>query len=199
MAHGLAAGSLPTVLLGPLAPFHLENLEQARWVTSQHFFLLDCSEAVRRERLEARPPWRERQIEEQTRWGVWLRENMPEGVDTGRVGIDEAVRSIAGWVRSVISMPVRWSDDATLAAARPAAALGRIEAWVHDYLNGAGRNVPMVRGLRHRQRWWIGPVEELVRMSGPNRACPTPELLTIGSPGWRASSGACGAVGTCLR
>ena len=102
VAEGLASGGMPTVLLGPLAPFHFDQLPKTGWVSSMHFFLLDCSDIVRRERLESRPPWRNRQIEEQTRWGLWLRENIHEGVDTSRVGIEETVRSVAAWVRTVL-------------------------------------------------------------------------------------------------
>src|SRR5206468_3941115 len=102
-----AAGGLPTVLLGPLAPFHLQDLRQTRWVRSLHFFLLDCPDAIRRERLEARPPWRgrqrEREIEEQTRWAAWLREHIHEGVDTAGPGVGETVMSVAAWVRIVIA------------------------------------------------------------------------------------------------
>jgi hypothetical protein len=127
VAEGLASGGLPTVLLGPLAPFHLEQLPKAGWIASMHFFLLDCSDVVRRERLEARPPWRgrdrERAIAEQAQWGVWLREHIGQGVDTSQAAVEETVGSVAGWVRSVISTPVRWRDDATLAAAVEAAAL----------------------------------------------------------------------------
>lgn len=111
VAHGLAAGGLPTVLLGPLAPFHLQDLHQARWVSSLQFFLLDCPDHVRRKRLQARPPWRGRErehaIEEQTRWGVWLREHIPEGVDTAAAGLDETVRAVAAWVRGVVAAPPR--------------------------------------------------------------------------------------------
>ena len=82
VAEGLASGGLLTVLLGPLSPYHFEHLPRTGWVRSIHFFLLDCSGAVRRERLEARPPWRERQIDEQIRWSAWLREDM-QGADTG--------------------------------------------------------------------------------------------------------------------
>jgi hypothetical protein len=125
--RGLASGGLPTVLLGPLAPFHFEQLPKAGWIASMHFFLLDCSDVVRRERLEARPPWRgrdrERAIAEQAQWGVWLREHIGQGVDTSQAAVEETVGSVAGWVRSVISTPVRWRDDATLAAAVEAAAL----------------------------------------------------------------------------
>lgn len=190
VASALAAGGLPTVLLGPLAPYHFDELAQARWVASMHFLLLDCSDVVRRERLEARPPWRgrerERAIAEQTQWGVWLREHIHHGVDTSRAAVDDTVRSVAGWVRSVISTPARWQDDATLAAAVEAARLGKIESWVHDYLHGAGRNVPMVRGLRRRARWWIGPVEapagELRRIVGPEPAMAYPRTAEDWEP-----------------
>ena len=111
VAHGLAAGGLPTVLLAPMAPFHLQDLTQARWARSLHFFLLDCPDAVRRERLKGRPPWRgrqrERDIEEQTRWGAWLREHIHEGVDTDGAGVDETVRSVAAWVRGVVAASTR--------------------------------------------------------------------------------------------
>ena len=137
VGHGPAAGGLPTVLLGPLAPFHLQDLRQTRWVRSLHFLLLDCPDPVRRERLEARPPWRcrqrERDIEEQTRWGAWLREHIHDGVDTGGPGVDETVQSVAAWVRTVVAAPRRWRDDATLGAADRAAALAsgdRTEGYV---------------------------------------------------------------------
>ena len=101
VAAGVAHSGLPTVLLGPLAPFHFEELEQTRWVRSMHFLLLDCPDAVRRQRLKARPAWRRRDIEEQTRWGAWLRQNIHDTVDTSRADLDETVRDVAGWVRSV--------------------------------------------------------------------------------------------------
>jgi hypothetical protein len=104
VAAGLGQSGLPTVLLGPLAPFHFEELEQTRWVSSMHFLLLDCPDAIRRQRLEARPPWRRRDIEEQTSWGAWLRENIHDSVDTSRADLDETVRSVSAWFRSVCSV-----------------------------------------------------------------------------------------------
>lgn len=132
VASGVAAGGLPTVLLGPLAPYHFDGLAQSRWVASMHFFLLDCSDADRRRRIEARPAWREHQIEAQAAWAGWLRRNVEVGVDTSRVSVDEAVGRVAAWVRSTCSIPNRRPDDATLAAAVEAARLGTVEGWVHD-------------------------------------------------------------------
>jgi hypothetical protein len=64
-----------------------------------------------------------------------------------------------------------WPDPFTGAAARLAAAEGRLEQWVHRWLTGAGRNVPMFHGLRKIRRWWLGPVAvpvgELTRIVGP--------------------------------
>ena len=190
VASALAHAALPTVLLAPLAPEHLDSLPQRRWVGALHFFLLDCADEVRRERLDARPPWRGRErtraIDEQTRWGAWLRANIPDRFDTSTAGVDGTVRTVADWVRSLVSRPVQWRDDATLAAARRGAALGRIEAWVHDYLNGAGRNVPMVRALRRGQQWWIGPLEvpvgELTRIVGPEPGMPYPRAYEDWEP-----------------
>ena len=79
-----------------------------------------------------------------------------------------------------------WRDDATLAGARTAAAGGRLETWVHDYLNGPGRNVPMSRGLLGRQRWWVGPllvpIDELNRCVGPEPAMAFPRLAKDWDP-----------------
>ncbi|MCA1572926.1 MAG: hypothetical protein LC798_22090, partial [Chloroflexi bacterium] len=72
-----------------------------------HFLLLDCPDHLRRQRLEARPVWRGRRrshaIDEQTEWGVWLREHIIDRLDTNQEGVDETVRGLADWVRSLSS------------------------------------------------------------------------------------------------
>ena len=103
VGSAVAQSGLPTLLLGPLAPFHFGDLPQARWVGAMHFFLLDCPDAVRRQRLEGRPAWRERDVDEQTRWGAWLRENVHDAVDTSRADLDQTVDAVVGWVRAVCS------------------------------------------------------------------------------------------------
>ena len=103
VASAVAQSGLPTVLLGPVAPFSFDGLPQTGWVRSMHFYLLECPDAVRRQRLEERPAWRRRDIVEQTGWGTWLRENIHDAVDTSRADIHDTVRAVAGWVRSVCS------------------------------------------------------------------------------------------------
>jgi ParB-like nuclease domain len=72
----------------------------------------------------------------------------------------------------------RWRNPFTGTAARQAAAEGRLEVWVHGWLVGAGRNVPMSRGLGERRQWWLGPVEmpvaDLTRIVGPEPGMPFP-------------------------
>jgi len=42
--------------------------------------------------------------------------------------------------------------------ARRAAAAGRIEQWVHQFMRGSGDNRPLADGLALQPRWWLGPV-----------------------------------------
>lgn len=48
---------------------------------------------------------------------------------------------------------------------------GNIEAWIHDYLQNEGNNVPLSDGLKLRKRYWLGPLEvkltNLKRIVGP--------------------------------
>lgn len=64
----------------------------------------------------------------------------------------------------------------TGAGARQAAAVGRIEQWVHSFMRGPGNNRPLSDGLASQNRWWIGPilvpVERLQRKVGPENDMP---------------------------
>lgn len=62
--------------------------------------------------------------------------------------------------------------ERTVRGAHAAAALGRIDDWVFEFLSsGLGANPAMALGLRKQRRWWIGPVvlplHSLVRLCGP--------------------------------
>jgi hypothetical protein len=98
IAHGIAQSGMPTVLFGPLIPDHLAQLPNRKWVGDIHFLLLDCPDDVRRRRIEARPPWRSRDIETQTRFGHWLRENISEQIDTSRGSPEEAAARVVDWI-----------------------------------------------------------------------------------------------------
>jgi hypothetical protein len=62
-----------------------------------------------------------------------------------------------------------------LDAARRAAEAGTLEAWVHEYLCGPGRNLAFSRGLHLQPRRWHGPVE--APLASLRRSCgPEPEM-----------------------
>jgi hypothetical protein len=97
IAHGVAQGGLPTLMLGPLIPAHLEELPGRQWVGEIHYLLLDCADDVRRRRIEARPPWRARDINEQLDFARWLRDHIADQVDTGSGTPDDAAAAVAAW------------------------------------------------------------------------------------------------------
>jgi hypothetical protein len=65
-----------------------------------------------------------------------------------------------------------------LASALKASASGELEAWVHNYLRGPGRNPAFSSGLLLRRRFWQGPlllpVTVLQRQCGPEPEMPFP-------------------------
>jgi hypothetical protein len=89
---------MPTLLLGPLIPEHLEGLSARKWVGEIYFLLLDCPDEIRRDRLLARPPWRSRDIEAQITFGCWLRANIDARVDTSHGRPENSADAIARWV-----------------------------------------------------------------------------------------------------
>ena len=56
---------------------------------------------------------------------------------------------------------------------------GRIEGWVHAFLNGPGRNPELSAGLKLIERFWRGPIEidlsNLVKCCGPGLEFDEPE------------------------
>jgi hypothetical protein len=105
VAHGVAQAGMPTVLLGQLVPEALEPLPARRWIGEIHYLLLDCSDDVRRQRIECRPVWRDRDINEQTRFGRWLRENISDRIDTSARTPEDTAAAVAAWVGQHLRPP----------------------------------------------------------------------------------------------
>lgn len=110
VSHGLAQQGRATVLLGSFGPERIEALPNRGCIETVHCLLLDCDDAVRRERLDARPAWRGRDVEAQTAWAQWLREHIEVHVRTDLLSLDETVAQIAAWVRAVLSASERPAD-----------------------------------------------------------------------------------------
>lgn len=104
VAHGVAQSGMPTVLLGSIMP-PLDDIASRQWVGAIHYLLLDCTDELRRDRLESRPSWRARDIEKQASFATWLRSHVPDRVDTSDRTPDDTAAAVAAWVTTVIAEP----------------------------------------------------------------------------------------------
>ena len=100
VAHGVAQNGLPTLLLGPFIPEHLDGLPGREWVGEIHYLVLDCPDDERVRRIEARPRWRARDVDAQTEFGRWLRKNLAPVIDTSALSPSEVAEAVAAWVRA---------------------------------------------------------------------------------------------------
>jgi hypothetical protein len=107
VAHGAGQSGRPTALLAPLVPGVLESMPARRWIGDISYVALDCPDDVRRERLIARPPWRDHDVEEQVSFGRWLRVNIADSIDTSRGSPEDAAAIVAEWVRGRLTAPRR--------------------------------------------------------------------------------------------
>jgi hypothetical protein len=79
-------------------PDHLRDLPARRWTGEIRFFALDCPDDLRRARINARPPWRSRDIEEQVEFGRWLRRNIPDRFDTSNGTPEDTATAVVSWL-----------------------------------------------------------------------------------------------------
>jgi AAA domain len=105
VAHGVAQAGRATVLCAPFIPEHLADLPARRWIGDLHFAVLDCPDDVLRRRIDARPRWRERNIQAHVEFGRWLRANINYLVPTVGREPCEVAEDLAGWVRSILPPP----------------------------------------------------------------------------------------------
>ena len=102
VAHGAAQAGRATVLLGPVFADQLEDSPARRWIGPIHYALLDCSDQVRRERLEARPRWRAHEVEKNISFARYLRERTDVVVTTDELDPSQAAARLAEWARQVL-------------------------------------------------------------------------------------------------
>jgi hypothetical protein len=114
VSHGVAQNGLPTLLLGPFIPEHLEGLPGRSGVSEIHYLVLDCPDDERRQRIEARPRWRGRDIRAQTEFGRWLRKNLAPVIDTSTQSPAEVALEVAAWVQDRLAgadSRSRWTEE----------------------------------------------------------------------------------------
>ena len=75
------------------------------------------------------------------------------------------------------STPLPCLSDFSFHGAQQCADAGRIEAWIHAYLNtGYWANLPLSDGLKLKERFWVGPilvrVDNIDRVTGPEEEMP---------------------------
>ena len=72
-------------------------------------------------------------------------------------------------------------DDFSVRGAQRCAETGRIEHWVHTYLNtGSWANKPLSDGLKLKGRFWLGPTP--VRLDNIDRLCGPEEDMIYREP-----------------
>lgn len=102
VAHGVAQNGLPSLLLGPFIPEHLDGLVGRRWVGEIHYVVLDCPDDERVRRLAARPRWRSRDVDDQLGFAAWLRQNLAPVVDTSGTTPGAVADEVAARVRVLL-------------------------------------------------------------------------------------------------
>lgn len=60
---------------------------------------------------------------------------------------------------------------------------GKIEEWVHLFLNSVGNNVNLSMGLKYKKIYWLGPI--LMDLDKLNRCCGPEEHMEYFSPSKR--------------
>jgi hypothetical protein len=112
MAHALARGGIPLVIVGTIIPEHFEgygcqevDTVDIRWIN------VHCSDEIREARLRSRPAWRKSSspgfIEEHRSLARRLLDSeLPEGapmVDTSSDEIDDSARAVADLVKDALA------------------------------------------------------------------------------------------------
>jgi broad-specificity NMP kinase len=117
LAGMIHQSSRPVVLCGTVVPIQFERCPQRAFVGEIHYLALVCDQEVLRERLRARPAWREwdeDRIAEMLDFNDWIRRTAPSLdppvrlLDTTTLPTDETVHTVAAWVLDGLR---QWSES----------------------------------------------------------------------------------------
>ena len=96
--HTAVRNGQPPIFFTPNTPEDLALLGQPEWCSGMRWLLLDCPDAVRRNRLNARPEWGEARILEAIRDAAELRELVPQKLDTSAGSPAEIAQQLLEWL-----------------------------------------------------------------------------------------------------
>ena len=88
------------VFFTPNTPSDFESFGLPAWCGGVEWFLLDCDDGVRRERLRARTGWTEAMVEEAVSDAAYLRSTVTTGVDTAGRTPEQVASSILSWLEA---------------------------------------------------------------------------------------------------
>ncbi len=109
VAKNVGQSGRPVVLCGTAVPGQYESCPERIYFTDLHYLALVCEDAVLRQRLEARPPWRQSgkpdTVKDTVEFNRWLKTNAKTSeppmslLDTSSATIQTTSEQIAAWVR----------------------------------------------------------------------------------------------------
>lgn len=116
VAKNISQAGRPVALFnaGLGVPENVEGCVERRYFGEVHYLALVCEDGVLRQRLRARPDWREsgapEWVEEQVRFNHWFKEEGPqhgvELLDTTTATVEETAEAVAAWIRDRVEEDV---------------------------------------------------------------------------------------------
>lgn len=95
--HSVSRNGCQPLFFCPNTPADFERQQLATWYNTCHWLLLDCDDAVRTARLDARADWSDERKQEALDDAAELREAVPERIDTSGTTPEEAAHLVLAW------------------------------------------------------------------------------------------------------
>jgi len=97
--HAVCKNGYTPVFFTPNDPQDIERFGQPDWCQEIRWFLLDCDDQIRGERLAQRPDWTAARIREALVDAHDLRQAIPTRADTGLLSPEATADKILDWLR----------------------------------------------------------------------------------------------------
>lgn len=97
--HAICLNHQQSVLFAPFDKNDIATLGQPAWCGELRWLLLDCDDALRRQRLAQRPDWTSAMIEEAITDAHILRQTVTDRLDTGHLPPEAVALEIVTWLQ----------------------------------------------------------------------------------------------------